>query len=194
MAREATIPAVTVTEEISGINIYPDVIRFMSGVGTVIDGVFTYTVPQQYSEYQIKENLYQRLMEQYPNGFVSDNLWEYVDMIRSGADSSAPSKYATWDSTTNTWIDPANILELQQADAVLEVDSLASVKILATYPLYKQNNISRTPLSDEAVAMYAYIDNIRALAQTAKTNINAAPSVVEIRAAVSEFKNSLELI
>jgi len=191
MSRESTIPAITVKEDISGINIYPDVIRFMTGVGTVIDGVFTYTVPQQYLSYTIENNLYQRLMKQYPNGFVSDNLWEYVDIIRSGADSSAPSKYATWDSTTNTWVDPADIVSLTQADAVLEVDSLASVKILATYPLYKQNNVSRTPLSDEAVAMYAYIDNIRALAQTAKSLISTAITVVEIRAAVSKFSEGI---
>lgn len=81
---------------------------------------------------------------------------------------------------------------------ITEVDSLASVKILAIYPLYKQNNISRLPTSEEALAMYDYIDSIRALTRTAKAVTNAATSVVEIRAAqatfvvaLSAFSNSL---
>ena len=74
---------------------------------------------------------------------------------------------------------------------ITEVDSLASVKILAIYPFYKQHNVSRTPLSEEAVVMYAYIDGIRSLAQVAKATISIATSTIEISRAVDSFILSL---
>ena len=194
MSRQRTIPARQVIEEISNMNEVPGHhLRFTVGEGELKEGIFLYTKGQPFDYIDLELSLYSDFRNKYPNGYVLDDLWPYVDAIRSGATSTATNKYATWDSTTSTWVDPLDILDLQKADAVIEVDSSASVKILAIYPLYKQNNISRLPTSEEALAMYAYIDSIRALAQTAKAAINAATSIVEIKAAVEGFTNNLQL-
>ena len=194
MSRELTIPSRQVTEEISNITEVPgQFLRFTVGEGKIKEGVFVYETGKSLEYLQLDLDLYKDFRAKYPTGYVLDNLWLYVDAIRSGATSPPASKYAKWDSVTNTWVDPLDILDLQKADAVLKVDNSASVKILAIYPLYKQNNISRLPTSEEALAMYAYIDSIRALAQTAKAVINAATSIVEIRAAVEGFTDNLQL-
>ena len=69
----------------------------------------------------------------------------------------------------------------------LQVNKLAGDKILATYPFYLQHNISRDPSSLEATTMFTWIDDVRALAQTAKASINTATSIVEIRSAISDL-------
>ena len=188
MSRDVTIPAKQVTEEISNITEVPGYsLRFTVGTGEVVEGVFMYTKDQHFGYIELERDLYRDFRSKHPVGYALGDLWEYVDAIRSGAVTTAPNKYATWDSTTNTWIDPLDILDLQKADAVLEVDSSAGVKILAIYPFYKQHNVSRTPLSEEALAMYAYIDGIRSLAQVAKATISIATSAVEISRAVDSF-------
>jgi hypothetical protein len=82
-------------------------------------------------------------------------------------------------------------IDEHRADYTATANQMASDKITAKYPLYKQLNVARTP---DAEAMNTWIDVVRAIAQAAKTEINVAPSIVEIRAAVSEFKSSLELL
>ncbi len=195
MSRETVVPIIQITEEIDNINeVAGHYLRFTVGKGEYIDDIFHYAKGQSFEYIHLDLDLYRDFRSKHPNGYVLDDLWEYVDAVRSGADSTAQNKYATWDSTTNSWVDPLDILDLQKADAVLEVDSLASVRILASYPLYKQNNISRLPTSEEALTMYAYIDSIRALAQTYKAAINAATSIVEIRLAISDFTSVINTV
>lgn len=75
-----------------------------------------------------------------------------------------------------------------QATYTLQVNQLASDKITAIYPIYKQLNVART---SEAEAMNIWIDSVRALAQTTKLAINAATSIVEIRSAISDFTSDI---
>lgn len=82
-------------------------------------------------------------------------------------------------------------LEEHIKEATLAVNKLASDKILAKYPLYRQLNVIRT---SDAEIMNAWIDNIRALAQTAKASISTAPSIVEIRSVTALFVDNLQLI
>ena len=71
-----------------------------------------------------------------------------------------------------------------QATYTLQVNQLASDKITAIYPIYKQLNVAR---SSDAAVMNIWIDSVRALAQTAKAAINTATSIVEIRSAISDL-------
>lgn len=82
-------------------------------------------------------------------------------------------------------------IEKHIQEGVDNINQLASDKILLRYPLYKQLNTART---DQAQTMYDWIDQVRGLAITAKTNISIAPSVVEIRSATTLFIGNLQLI
>lgn len=73
----------------------------------------------------------------------------------------------------------------------LKVNQLAGDKITAKYPIYKQLNVART---SDAETMNVWIDNVRALAQTAKLAINAATSIVEIRAAQATFIEAIAVL
>ena len=76
----------------------------------------------------------------------------------------------------------------------LEVNKLAGDKILAIYPFYLQHNISRDVNSLEAISMFAWIDSIRDLANTAKASIATATTIVDIRTAMTVYTDSLHLI
>ena len=82
-------------------------------------------------------------------------------------------------------------LEEHKQEGADNINQLASNKILAKYPLYRQLNIART---DQVQAMYDWIDQVRELATTAKTDISIAPTIVEIRSATTLFIDNLQLI
>jgi hypothetical protein len=71
------------------------------------------------------------------------------------------------------------------------VNQMASDKITARYPLYKQLNIART---SDAEIMNTWIDSIRALTQVAKTAIGAATTIVVIRTAQAIFIEALATV
>jgi len=75
-------------------------------------------------------------------------------------------------------------LSEHQANYTATVNQMASDKITAKYPIYKQLNIART---SDAEIMNTWIDSIRALAQVTKTAINAATTIVDIRTAQATF-------
>ena len=76
-------------------------------------------------------------------------------------------------------------------ESILVINQLASDKILAKYPLYRQLNIARTT---DAEIMNTWIDQVRELAVIAKAEISIAPSIVEIRLATALFIDNLQLI
>ena len=78
-------------------------------------------------------------------------------------------------------------LEEQKTEAILKIKELSSDRITSSYPIYRQLNISRLPYSEEAIAMFANIDNIRNASNLAESGINSATTVSEIRAVVSGF-------
>jgi ABC-type Na+ transport system ATPase subunit NatA len=75
-----------------------------------------------------------------------------------------------------------------QVNYIATINQMASDKITAKYPIYKQLNIART---SDAEIMNTWVDSIRALAQAAKAVIHAAPSIVEIRAAITDFTTGI---
>ena len=100
--RTVTIPSQTVTEAIQtvehNIGAY---VRVVVGVGSEVDGQFTFTVPQQFDT-MIIENItpivnsmtgevirtaitdYADLLAQFPDGnFSADDLWPYIDRVRA---------------------------------------------------------------------------------------------------------------
>jgi len=193
MSRTTTTQAVTITQEIQSFLEMPNIsISCMVGVGAEnADGIFEFTVPQNLHHFLIEKDLYTSFKTAHPAGYVKDDLWEYIDIILAGASSTAPSKYATWDANTKTWQDPANIVDLTKADTIIDINTLAGDKITSKYPIYRQINIARTT---EAEAMYVWIDSVRAAAQAAKTEIGAATSIADIRAAEAAFNVALEAL
>jgi hypothetical protein len=100
--RTINIPAQTVTESIQSINYYVGVyVDVMIGVGTDVNGEFTFNIPQQFDNVKIVDapeivdpvtgqvvvsaiNDFSNLEMQYPNGsFSTNDLWPYIDLIRS---------------------------------------------------------------------------------------------------------------
>ena len=79
-------------------------------------------------------------------------------------------------------------LEDHQADELMAINQLASDKILARYPLYKQLNTART---EQAPAMYAWIDSVRLAANNAQSAIKLAVNVSAMRATVKTYKDLL---
>ena len=73
-------------------------------------------------------------------------------------------------------------------ESILVINQLASDKILLRYPLYKQLNTART---EQAPAMYDWIDSIRLAANDAKAAINIATSIGIMRVIVSDYKTLL---
>jgi hypothetical protein len=78
-----------------------------------------------------------------------------------------------------------------QANYTVTVNKMASDKITAKYPIYKQLNVARTA---DAEAMNVWIDSIRALAQTAKTAIAGATTIVGIRTAQDAYVTALSAL
>lgn len=79
-------------------------------------------------------------------------------------------------------------------DSITKVNASAGLKVTSIYPIYKQLNISRTPESPEAVAMFTYIDSIRSLSNIANFSITSATDIAQIQEAETNFNNSLLLI
>jgi len=114
--------------------------------------------------------------------------------VKNGLFKQLPSKdtdYLIWDLFSESWLEPVGYLETLKTTNTAEVNKLAEGKILGTYPFYLQHNIGRDPTSLLAIAMFTCIDSIRALAQTAKTAIGAATSIVDIRTAQTIFIEAL---
>jgi len=100
--RVTTIPQQIVSEEIQSVDhVIGSVVRITIGVGLEVNGVFEYTIPQQFDVVMIanrNETLdpqtgavlqsslsdYTDLSSQYPNGsWSTDDLWPYIDLVRS---------------------------------------------------------------------------------------------------------------
>lgn len=96
------IPQQTVSEEIQSVeHVIGSSVRITIGVGKEVDGVFEYTIPQQFDVVLITDRNaivhtqtgavlqdalsdYTDLSNQYPNGsWSTDDLWPYIDLIRS---------------------------------------------------------------------------------------------------------------
>lgn len=100
--RTISIPAQVIIEKIQSyiLNVNYSV-NIVIGVGVMVDGNFQFTVPQQFDSVSIVDvpavidpvtqqvmkpaiNDYTDLMIQYPGGaFTTDDLWPYIDLIRS---------------------------------------------------------------------------------------------------------------
>lgn len=100
--RTIQVPAQTITESIQSVNYYVGVyVDILIGVGTEVDGVFQFSIPQQFDNVKIVNTPeivdpmtgqlirpaitdFSDLEAQYPNGtFSVDDLWPYIDLIRS---------------------------------------------------------------------------------------------------------------
>jgi hypothetical protein len=100
--RTIVIPTQTIIESIQSFNYQANLFVYVViGVGKVVDGVFVFDVPQQFSSYYIKDqeavidpdtgkviqpaiNDFTDLMTQFPDAnFGIEDLWVYIDRIRS---------------------------------------------------------------------------------------------------------------
>ena len=99
--RTTTIPAQTVSENIQSFEHHIGVcVNVIVGIGQEVDGVFVYTVPQQFSSLQIKDQAevrdsdtnaivkpqltdYTDLIAASGQNFAVDDLWPFVDLIRN---------------------------------------------------------------------------------------------------------------
>ncbi len=99
-----------------------------------------------------------------------------------------------WDSVNFTYKEPDGYIDIVRNRTITKVNNQAGIKITSLYPIYKQLNISRNPTSQEALAMYLYIDSIRSLSNIANFNITSAAEVSQIREIETGFTTSLSLL
>jgi hypothetical protein len=196
MSRKITKQIQSVIEDISGIQIFSDSIHFMVGRCNE-NGDFV--VPQQFETFVIDTSLHQDFITAHPAGFAKDDLWEYVDILRLGANSTRPSKYHIWDGATLTWVEPIDYIDLLQQGAVDGINASAGKKILDRYPQYKQANMTARFIelmtlsetaSQEALdikAAWDWIKSIREASNIANNAINAAADAGQVSAAVDAF-------
>lgn len=100
--RTITVPEQTITEQIQSvqyqINAYVDI---LIGVGSIVDGEFSFSIPQQFDVIRIIDSSevidpvteqvmkpaitdFTDLINQYPDGnFSTNDLWPYIDKIRA---------------------------------------------------------------------------------------------------------------
>ncbi len=209
MARTVTIPATEVTEELNGISHYPgELIHFQVGRGRVINGQFAFDVPQQFEQLRITEGLYQDFIAAHPTGFVPDDLWDYVDILRSGADSTRPSPYHTWDRDALIWVEPADYLDRLKDDTVKAINAKTQEKIYSFAPQYKQANLTARYIeikeleptleleveAAEIKAVWERVKAIRALSNSTNTAITSASTANEVTTAKAEFTTALEAL
>lgn len=100
--RTINVPAQTITESIQSVNYYVGVyVDILIGIGTEVNGVFEFAIPQQFDNVKIVNtpeivdpmtgqvvvqaiNDFSDLEAQYPNGnFSVNDLWPFIDLIRS---------------------------------------------------------------------------------------------------------------
>lgn len=98
-----------------------------------------------------------------------------------------PSKYHTWDLSSENWIAAPDYLDKVKLDTIQLINRKAGSKIIEVYPVYKQLNIGRIPNSSEAIAMFTFIDNIRDISNTLITNVNSATTLEEIKTITKDF-------
>jgi len=75
---------------------------------------------------------------------------------------------------------------------IANIKARSQYKIYGKYPVYKQINIGRSPLSSESVIMFEYIDNIRFLSNAALFEIESATSVEVIYESIANFINNIK--
>jgi hypothetical protein len=97
------------------------------------------------------------------------------------------NEFTQWDYESEQWVEPPDFIQNYQAKMLKIVDQSARDKILLRYPIYRQLNFGREPSSQEAVAMYAYIDSIRNESNITNEAILNASNKLEIETHVSDF-------
>lgn len=89
MPHEITIPAKTVYEEIQSITEFPD-IKLVTVVTGIVDDSGQFIVPQQFSTFQIQNEMYDELLSANPSWdpekpagtYFNQDLWHFIDMLR----------------------------------------------------------------------------------------------------------------
>jgi len=133
MPRAVAIPASTVIEDISNIHDFPgELIRFQVGKGIEKDGIFEFIVPQNFELFEIKDSLYQDFAAKFPSGYSNDDLWDYVDMIRSGANDTRPSPNYDYDREANAWVPNVDKAKVA-AKAAIEKERIKLSNLPITY-------------------------------------------------------------
>lgn len=88
MARQSSIPAQIVHEDIRAVEEYPGtLVRVMTGI---VDDSGVFLVPQQFSTYEIKDDDLAELMSESPawapgkpaDTYRNEDLWVFIDRIR----------------------------------------------------------------------------------------------------------------
>jgi len=94
---------------------------------------------------------------------------------------------AIWDKTTFSFGRPSYWLDVKKRQAVGQVNETAYVRITNVYPTYKQLNLGRDPTSQEALDMYAFIDNVRNKSNLDNEQIMAATSYEQLQEVSASF-------
>ena len=164
MPRQVTIPERIAVEDIGNISHYPGTsVSFSVGKGKANKKAFIFDVPQTFEQYNIAEDLYDDLITRYTEKFSAEDLWYYVDLLRSGAANTAPSPNYDWNTTAQVWV--PNISKAK-AKKLQEVEqnriALADAPILYQNVSIDANAVSR----DNILGKYLEIQTAIALGLT----------------------------
>lgn len=89
MPHEITIPEKIVSEEIQSITEFPD-IKLITVVTGIVNADGEFVVPQQFSTFQIRNDMYDELLSGNPSWdpekpagtYFNQDLWHFIDMLR----------------------------------------------------------------------------------------------------------------
>lgn len=144
----------------------------------------TFSGPTEFLEYQLQDN------EDYIPAIDNiDDSTHYVDINKLELIPMPvkPHNYAEFNWETKQWESKNDYIISVQTDSKQEVNKIAAPTIIIKYPMYKQMNIGRDPSSPEAIAMYEWIDGIRAESNRINTLIDNSNSIEVIKELVTQF-------
>lgn len=89
MPHQTNVPAQTIFEEIQSISEFPE-LKLVRAITGVTDSDGNFVVPQQFKQFEIKDDMYDELLSPNPSWnsdkpggtYFNDDLWHFIDMMR----------------------------------------------------------------------------------------------------------------
>lgn len=92
---------------------------------------------------------------------------DYLGKIKDDVTTSKPEQFDKWDYDSDKWVEDVIEIEKQR---ISSIKAKANELIEMIYPIYKQNNILMSQITEDIKGMNAYILNIRNISNEAEAN------------------------
>jgi hypothetical protein len=140
----------------------------------------------------LPNNLIVKILEEDVDNNTIINTYHYSDNA-IGYHIPRSNEFQVWNSEICAWENPGDYLVLLRNSKKNKINGIASYKISYVYPIYDQINkpYDFGPDSQEVLTMRAWIDNIRALANSSKAEIDTLSLEIEMDTVISTFEATI---